>query len=319
METLNGLSKEDYNNYKSCLKYLNENKTIGNEDAEYNGIFHVHWRGPIDNNKVTFQIKSILATQYVTKIYFWIENLLTTLQSRCYPNLAQLAKYVQIRVFDKSIMDKLDSPYKEQIWNIYALNNGDRRYRTDIFRWCILNIYGGTYSDADTLFLRDIRDIKIKNWSAKWAQDDYAEACILHLEQGNKVAENIYLNNPYDARCFLMMINDMPEAYSYKHKNLDFTSLPSYFFDIIWGHEHCQGERGIMLKNVKMKTFDDFFTKMNIDITLDEFFPGCFTYHWHNRWDAPELKDSIAGKLNEDIDRIIKEKYNITPAKIFTL
>ena len=108
MEILKDLSKEEYNDYRSCLKFLKENKTIGNEDADYNGIFHVHWRRPIDNDKVILQIKSTLATQKVNKIYFWIEDELVTKGfppnklSLGYSKLLQFKDYVEFKVFDKN-------------------------------------------------------------------------------------------------------------------------------------------------------------------------------------------------------------------------
>ena len=318
MKQINGVN---YKDYKDCLNYLNENDTIGNELADYNGIFHIHWRGPIDNDKVIFQIKSTLATQQVSKIYFWIENNLTTMLSPGYTKLMQFGKYVEVKVFNEEVFMQVkgDPINKKKIWEYYQRNMGDMRYRTDMLRWIILSIYGGIYSDADTLMLRDLRNIHLKNWSCTWAQDDYAEACVLKLEKGSDVYEQMYLNEPNDPRCFLlMMANDKPYAYSYDHKNLKFTNLPCPFFDIIWGHEHCQnGERGVELNKIKMKTFDDFWVKTNIDVKLEDFMKPCFTFHWHNRWNVPELKDSIAGRLNQDIDRIINEKYNINPIKIF--
>jgi hypothetical protein len=50
-----------------------------------------------------------------------------------------------------------------------------------------------------------------------------------------------------------------------------------------------------------------------------DFFPGAFTYHWHNFWDAPEHKDSYFGFFNEEFDRILEDKLGIqasgTPAQ----
>ena len=117
-----------------------------------------------------------------------------------------------------------------------------------------------------------------------------------------------------------MLKNDLPEAYSFRYDNLNFTALPSSFFDILWGHDDCYLRPGaeVEIGNLRMKTFSNFFEEINDEISIDNFFSGCFAFHWHNRWDAPELKNSYAGKLNSDLDRIIKEKYNINPMKIFT-
>jgi hypothetical protein len=313
MKTFEDIPFEFYDDAVYCHNYLNSHETIGEEDTEYNGIFHVHWRGPIDNNKIILQVKSILATQYVKKIYFWIENNLITFMSRNYPNLNQLKKYVDIKVFDKSIFDLAsgESKNKSKIWQYYSSQNGDKRYKTDILRWIILNIYGGVYSDCDTLMLRDLREIKLKNWCSKWGRDLYAEACILKLEKGSDAYEQMYLNNPGNSQCFNLYVDNMPTAWSYKHENLNFISLPTAFFDIVWPNQD---------KNYDFLTFnhfDYFFKKTDKQITLNNFFKGCFSYHWHNRWNEPELKDSFAGKMNQEFDLIIKEKYGITPIKIF--
>jgi len=313
METLKDISLEKYNDAQYCYDYLNSHKTIGDEETEYNGIFHVHWRGPIDNDKIILQIKSTLATQEVDKIFFWIEDPLTTFMSPSYPKLNQFNKYVETKVFDKKILNQASGQqkHKDKIWQYYTMNIHDKRYKTDIFRWIILNIYGGLYTDLDTFLLRDVRDLKIKNWCSKWCEDPYIEACILKLEKGSDVYEQMYLNNPNNPQCFNLYVGNYPEAWSFKHKNLNITSLPTNFFDMAWPATNI-GSPVLSIEN-----FDKFFERTDKEITLDNFFKGCFSYHWHNRWDRPEYIDSPAGKLNAQLDEIIQEKYSIKPIKIF--
>jgi hypothetical protein len=313
MKTFEDIPYEKYNDTKYCYDYLNFHKTMGNEDTEYNGIFHVHWRGPIDNNKVILQLKSTLATQEVDKIFFWIESELITKFSLNYINLNQLHKKIEVKTFDKSVFDQAtgNSKNKERIWMFYTGFHGDRRYKTDMLRWIILNIYGGVYTDADTFLLRDVRDIKIKNWSSKWGVEPYAEGCIIKLEKGSDVYEQMYLNNPTNSQCFLLIQNYMPEAFNFKYENLNFTSLPSSFFDIVWN----ESDKDVPYLN--FNNFDYFFKETDKEVTLDNFMKGCFAYHWHNRWTEPELQNSFAGKLNQHLDKIIENKYNIKPYKIF--
>lgn len=313
MKTFEDIPYEKYNDTKYCYEYLNSHETIGNEDAQYNGIFHIHWRGSVDNNKVILQLKSILATQDVEKIFFWIENPIATKMSLGYMHLYQLRKYVEIKVFDKTIFDQAigNTKNKERIWIYYNGFHGDRRYKTDILRWIILNIYGGVYTDADTLLLRNLKQLKINNYSSKWGVEPYAEGCIIKLEKGSDVYEQMYLNNPNNQQCFLLITKSLPEAFNYKYDNLNFTSLPSSFFDIVWSEENKD------LPFLTFNNFNYFFKKTNREITLDNFFKGCFAYHWHNRWDEPEYKESFAGRLNTHIDKIIEEKYSLKLNKIF--
>jgi len=314
MKLLTDIPIEKYNDTEYCYNFLNSHETIGGENSEYNGFFHIHWRGPLDNNKIILQIKSILATQHVEKIYFWIEDLEVTKNSLNFPNLYQFKDYVEIKVFNRNIIAKAPGSKGVKTWvmHYYDQPHGDYRYKTDMFRWIVLSIYGGVYTDADTLMLRDIRDIKINNWSSKWGVDPFAECCILKLEKGSDAYEQMFRNDPQNPQCFLNIQNNLPQAFSYKYDNLRITSLPSAFFDIVWnewGNEK--------LKFLNFNTFPKFFELTDKEVTIDTFFKGCFAFHWHNRWDAPELKNSFAGRLNVDLDRIIKEKYNITPIKIF--
>jgi hypothetical protein len=312
MKILKDIPIKFYDDTTYCYNYLNTHKTIGDEDVEYDGIFHVHWRGPIDNDKVILQLKSILATQEVKKIYFWIENNLVTLTSPGYIKLNQLHKYVEIKVFDKSIFDQAtgDPKNKQRIWMYYNMMQADRRIKSDFFRFIILNIYGGVYTDLDTFLLRDIRDIKLKNWSSKWGEFPVAEFCILKLEKGSDVYEQMYLNNPNNSQCY--SIGDLSDSpLSHKYQNINLISLPTSFFDIVWPNEDKD------LSYLTFNNFNYFFKKTDKEISLNNFFKGCFAYHWHSRWEHLELKDSFAGRLNQDLDRIIEEKYNIKLYKIF--
>jgi hypothetical protein len=342
MKTLKDIPFEKYDSIRYCYDFLNNNKTIGDEEAEYNGLWHIHWRGRIDNNKIIFQIKSILATQYVTKIYFWVEDINWTKTSKNYINLEQFKDIVEIKVFDRNIIALAPGPKSVKSWVIQYYEQSqeslaksqaqvkfsgemlktnvislDRRYKTDMFRWIILSIYGGMYTDADTLMLRDVRDIRINNWSSKWGTSLHAEACILKLEKGSDAYEQMFRNDPTNPQCFLKLKNELPEAFSYKYDNLRITSLPTTFFDISWIIDSNIGTGIPFIKEPSYETTDGFFKQTNEEVTLNEFFKGCFSYHWHNHWDEPELKNSLAGKLNADIDKIIEKKYNIIPNKIF--
>ena len=314
MKTLKSIPLEKYDDTEFVYNFLNENETIGDEDAEYNGLWHVHWRSSLDNNKVILQIKSILATQYVTKIYFWIENEEVTKNSPSYPNLMQFKDFIEIKIFDKKIIYSAPGKSGVNKWVgfYYDEQQSDVRYKTDIFKPVILSIYGGMYTDLDTLMLRDVRDIKVKNWSSRWGNADFMECCILKLEKGSLVYQNLFLNDPRNPQCFLNLKNELPQAFNYKYDNIDVTSLPSTFFDIIWINKDTE------LSFFPINESYKFFEETNKEITMDNFFKGCFSYHWHNYWNNPELKKSFAGRLNEDLDRIIEEKYNIKPNKIFT-
>lgn len=315
MNTLKDIPFEKYDDVEFNYQYLNSHPIIGDESPDYNGIFHVHWRGPLDNDKIILQLKSILATQEVSKIFFWIEDNFTTFMSPSYLKLNQLKKYVEVKVFDKSVLSMVSGNPKntEKIWSYYNRHHDDRRYKTDVFRWVILNIYGGVYLDLDMFLLKDLRNIRLNNYSSKWPGKPYAAADMLKLEQGSMNYEQIFLNNPDNPKCFLMMFPPLYnlEAYNMKYDNVNLTVLPTSFFDMAFAAG---------LHSNSPALYDDlglFFKNTDKEVNLKNFFPGCFSYHWHNQWNSPELKNSYAGKLNNEIDEIIETKYNFKPLKIF--
>jgi len=315
MKLIKDISIEQYDDSEFCLNYLNTHKIIGDEDVSYDGIFHIHWRSTL-NEKIIFQIKSILATQYVTKIYLWIENQMVTMLSPTYILLMQFNKFLEIKVFNKTIFNQIKGDFKnkERIWQYYTGIQNDHRYRTDILRHVILSIYGGMYTDCDTFLLRDVRDIHLKNWSATWGLvnvSNCAEFCILKEEKDSDIYEQMFLTQPTNTYCFAIGNDFKHSAFNIKHEKINLTVLPDTFFDPVWINHDKN------LPFLTVNNFDKFFEKTIKEITMDNFFKGCFAYHWHNRWSAPELKDSYAGRLNQDLDRIIEEKYNIKPYKIF--
>jgi hypothetical protein len=318
MKLLENIPIEKYDDIDYISNYLNTHKTIGNEETvEYNGIWHIHWRGPLDNDKVILQLKSVLATQQVEKIFFWIEDNIRTFTSPGYIKLIQFKKYIDVKVFDKSIMMQASGDRKilETIWSYYNRYYPDYRYKSDILRWIVLDIYGGVQIDADNFLLRDFTDIKINNWSAKWPHEPYGECSCLKIQKGEKRYEQIYLNNPNNPNCFIMLYPPKfrLEAFNFKYENLTHTVLPTPFFDMVFSKPTPEfTSPALSFANLR-----DFFKPTEKDITMDNFFKGCFDCHWHNGWDAPELKNSYAGRLNKHLDEIIEAKYGIKPYKIF--
>ena len=316
MKKFKDLDPEKYNNLFTNLEYLRSHETIGDEDADYNGIYHVHWRGVITDKHI-LTVKSILATQNNPTVYFWIEDSLRAMTSPSYGRLMQFSKHVEVKVFDDKVIDMLDVPpaTKSKIKQYYnMMGYADVRYRSDVFRFIVLTVFGGVYLDLDMLLLRDLTDIHVRQWCSKMGPgSELGDGAILKLEKGNKDCEQIYLNDPNNPQCYVIS-----NALDYKHENLDIVSFPNAFFDILWGHPHSQdGKRGLEIDGIRMEDFPEFFERTDDDVSLDTFFRGCFAYHWHNRWEAPEYRDSYAGKLNASFDEVIREKYGITPAKIF--
>ena len=48
---------------------------------------------------------------------------------------------------------------------------------------------------------------------------------------------------------------------------------------------------------------ENFFENTSIKYTFNNFFRGCFCYHWHNKWNKTIENNSIIELLNKIIDK----------------
>jgi len=165
--------------------------------------------------------------------------------------------------------------------NIY---NHKLAYASDIIRFVVLYIYGGVWFDMDVLFLRDLNSIKINRYTSQWGTDMCGNAAILRLEKGHSLIKEVVnrYRKPFYPTSTFQVDND-----------LSLTMLPSTFFDILW-----RG-RDAIPKDINFIELEDFFKKGDKKITMENIFPSCYAYHWHNRWnDLIEENSPIDQLLN---------------------
>jgi hypothetical protein len=86
-----------------------------------------------------------------------------------------------------------------------------------------------------------------------------------------------------------------------ENKHLELLVLPTAVFDPLWltfdKHDNYDAAHFLGFDDF-FRPFDDQFLRPNLR-SHNEFFPGAFAYHWHNRWNAPESDDSFYGILND--------------------
>ena len=57
---------------------------------------------------------------------------------------------------------------------------------------------------------------------------------------------------------------------------------------------------------------NDVFNSSDSIKNFEEFFKGSYSYHWHNNWNTPILKDSWMDIINEEFNNFLeKKKSNI--------
>jgi len=292
MKLLENISEDLYkaDQENLVLKYLQENKIMGNEDIKDEpNLFHCYWFGqflPVH----LLCIKSLLATQNVDKIYIWVPDLFKIAPS---VSLFKNLQKIEIKQFNKDIFDKITnvSQIKKDI--LYSRYNSlistklqffpniekQYAYASDLFRFIILNVYGGIYFDMDNVFLRNLNDIKIKRYLSQWGSSLGGNASILKLEKDHNLIEIIMKKVP---------MYFYPQGTFELDKPFDITIMHRSFFDPLW-------PEGINIEPFNM--LNDFFKKTNKIILRNNFFNGAFTYHWHNRWDMPVEENSPYSQL----------------------
>ena len=281
----------DYNNFEEVYNYLQENSIIGNENLPEENNFHCFWKGPLLPLHLV-SLKSIIVTQNNPNIIVWVPSKEEFLNSNY---KYSIPKEVTIQEVTKDLFDQtkqasfLYSNFNNLLssfTNDFNSYNHQVAYASDIFRFVVLELFGGIWFDLDVLFLKDMNNIKINKFVYKWGKQEYGNGAIMRLNKGNDIIEkvlNLKLGMPFYPT----------QTFDVKN-NLDIWMLPTEAFDIVWKYKHYKGNIKLPLKD-----FNDFFIPTNEEIDLN-FLPGCFTYHWHNRWNNLILKDSPIYQIYEN-------------------
>lgn len=250
--------------------------------------FHCWWDGEL-NDKHLYSIKSFYLFNVVNKphkIVLWT----TSITNESY--LEEIKKFATIRIFNLE-EEKIGTPFENITYvrkEYTECVNLKKSLFSDYVRYLLLCKYGGCWFDLDCFCLRSLDPLfnKYSNEICvyQWSYTNTPNAAIyISLEQNKeKMKKNIEFiikrNNGWGFR----------EAGLTYDLDLDMLVLPCGWFDPFFSKmlEH-QG--------------DDIFTNIEGNITLEEYFPGSFCHHWHNRWYKPIDESSIFRKLCNDVDK----------------
>ncbi|MCC6414293.1 MAG: hypothetical protein IT582_00060 [Opitutaceae bacterium] len=259
---------------------------------------HFFWQGRAFGAKAALCLRSFLATQDPRRFqaWLWLEDETAFAQAERNPWLGSLLPHVKLLRYDWPELSR-DTPLANRPWTQSLAPAA----RSDLARLVCLARHGGCYSDLDALFLRDLGPL------LDLAGD--AEFCF----QWGAVARgtNAFCRHRAAGTMIEALMRRADAAQSAHPTNLlefsiapeELLLLPVGLFSPLWlhddGHERC-GPAPYRHFAGFYRKFGWFHRRPATPVTLDSFFPGAFTYHWHGLWGMKEHTDSYASLLDHD-------------------
>jgi hypothetical protein len=304
-----------YERTADCLSFL-RSLEAGGERVPGAGRepFHFYWRGRF-GAKQAFALKSFLATQDTDAVeaWLWLDAEDGHAGHEENPLLRPLLPFVEVRRFDPEA-EARGTPLE----GMPELLRGKRdATRSDFLRLVVLHRHGGVYADIDMMFLRDwapllASDGEPREFCYVWPGQSYANSAILRLRREGATAaallERAAAVGDVHPRQVLGFDAD---------RYPDLWILPCPYFDPLW-LTHDGEDR----YRAPFRGFPDFFRRFDWRFrprrgvrSHREFFPGAFAYHWHNCWDAPELRRSYYGLFERGFDGMLAERLGMATSE----
>lgn len=279
--------------YSDSIKYYETIKLADDIKGYYNDpiTFHCFWNGSLNEKHYI----SILSCYYFNiinnsnrKIILWTDSDFD--QNEWYDKISGIC---EIKKF--SLSDEIFGTFFAE----YQIRSSSRLYSyiSDIIRYVLLYNYGGVWFDLDIIFLKNIDgllstfkdDICVYNWG----DQNYPNgAFFMSLEERNTKFENFVK--------FLILRN---RGFGFQESQISFNDpvdllvLPCSWFDPPFSPGF---DRIGKSPNGDVDT-GSFFRYTDENITLKDFTPGSFCYHWHNRWYDPYEENSFFDRLKSEL------------------
>ena len=276
------LPKEStYEQHMELAKKIQKNKTKYEEPI----IWHSYWNGDL-NEKHLICIRSCYYFNVLgyknRKIILWLEKNIPNHYNQ------EIKKYAEIKEFnyDREIKDTICASQK------FYLNRENLPFYSDFIRTLLLLKYGGIWFDLDILFLKNM-DCLFHKYGNR--------ICVIAWEKQNYPNNAFYMclqkNNP-DMIHNIKFVMNQNRGWGFQEANLTFDKdlkmlvLPCAWIDPAW-----------INSPIKIG-FDEFFKPSEKKWTFNNFHPGSFAFHWHNRWKSEIHNSSVCRQL----DNIIQKK-----------
>ena len=181
---------------------------------------------------------------------------------------------------------------------------------SDLVRMFVLSAYGGVYLDCDMLLLRPLTPLLHSDFVYRWSFAAHFNTAAMHLKLGSPNALVLLQYGLNAARGSAKKLIHLyfPQYIHLLFHRLNITHtirvLPSAFFDPLWIVMDAYGEGSpVALDRFGVAHVRMFFQARNAVPSIQEdvmanFFPGAFTFHWHNQWGVDILRKSTAYWFN---------------------
>jgi hypothetical protein len=302
-----------YSHTEHCLQFL---RTLSDDFDDTSPRkperYHLYWYGTF-STKQAFAVKSFLATQDLksSELWLWLDAEDGYTNHEDNPLLKPFLPFLHVKCFDPQ-NEAQNTPLDARP-ELYR--NVGLVARSNFFRFVALYKYGGIYIDTDSMFLRDmstlLRDKRFHDeFCYRWsAHLPYGNSAVLRLQQHSNTAHRLLTRCSQVNSCRpgkVLRFNDTVD--------LNLMVLPCPFFDPLWPHrdgrDRCEAAPFQRFGDF-FRRFDSTFRRKPTISSYRDFFPGAFTYHWHNMWDADEYKDSYFGLFNQEFDCILRDRLAI--------
>ncbi|MEO8361009.1 MAG: glycosyltransferase [Vicinamibacteria bacterium] len=284
-----------YSSIDECLAFL---RALPEAPPPMGPVEPVHffWGGPSFSAKPALCLHSFLATQDERRVrpWLWLVDEKTWAGRDTDPYLAPLRDRVEFRRFDFAALAEgtpLEGAARSALPKTVPLS--------DFARLLCVFRHGGCYSDLDALFLRDLGPLfalaGAREFCFQWSLSPLGTNAFSRHAAGSAILRDIIF------RAAAARSGHPKHLFPFDDAPAGILMLPAPAFSPLWLQVDGHDTSGF----APFTSFNDFFAERRESdpqrATLDTFFPGAFTYHWHGRWHLSEHASSFAGQLAGEI------------------
>jgi hypothetical protein len=208
-------------------------------------FFHLYWSGPMKRT-IALTLWSLLWSQSCARIILWHMGM-ETLQSGGGFQLLQPLKLfhqLQLRQFDalKLSAGTLLEDFVVQRAPLFESTNGPARAVgfSDFVRFLVLQKYGGIYTDADVMWLRDAWPFRGHEFAYRWSYLPHYNTAVMALERnsniGAQLIEAAAAASQHNLSLSFEAFHPHRLAGYCQERGLQWDMLPSALFDPLWLH-----------------------------------------------------------------------------------
>lgn len=233
-------------------------KAIPDKHRKFN--IHYYWRGPREfGRKQALCIKAAIANCPQAEITLWLQN---------YNRQIDLPKCNRLR-FQK--YDPVELSWGTPVIGDTHLKCSDSKAWNDgdLARLLILYHHGGVYCDCDMVILRDVSPLLDWEWLYQWGSESvWQNGAIMHANKGGQFISDLLVGIRH-TKPRKNTTSWGRQLYRRVRKiNKHFVVWPCGFFDTSWQNAlPCRPFQNVPESG--------------------EMYDGCFSWHWHNKWEEP--------------------------------